>query len=35
MGSMLDLLCVVLTVCFFALAVALTRGCEALEKEEE
>lgn len=32
---MLDLLCVALTVGFFALAVALARGCEALEKEEE
>ncbi len=32
---MLDLICVALTLIFFALAVALTRGCEALEKEEE
>jgi len=32
---MLDLLCVVLTVLFFAVAALLARGCEALESEEE
>ena len=32
---MFDLLCVVGTLLFFAVAVALVRGCEALEKEED
>jgi hypothetical protein len=32
---MLDLLCVGLTVLFFAVAVLFVRGCQALEKEED
>ncbi len=32
---MLDLLAIVLTVLFFALAAAFARGCEGLEHEEE
>ncbi len=32
---MLDLFCLILTLIFFAVAVALARGCEALEKEED
>ncbi len=32
---MMDLLCVALIVGFFVLALALARGCEALEKEED
>jgi hypothetical protein len=32
---MLDLLCVGLTILFFAVAVLLVRGCEALEGEED
>ena len=30
---MLDLLCIVVTLVFFAVAAAFARGCEALEKE--
>lgn len=32
---MLDLLCLGLTVLFFAVAALFVRGCEALEREEE
>jgi hypothetical protein len=32
---MFDLLCVGLTVLFFAVAVLFARGCESLEKEED
>lgn len=31
---MLDLICIVVTVAFFAVGVALARACESLEKEE-
>ena len=30
---MFDLVCVAITLLFFAVAVAFVRGCEALEKE--
>jgi hypothetical protein len=33
--AMLDLLAVVLTVVFFAVAAAFTRGCEKLERERD
>jgi hypothetical protein len=32
---MFDLLCLVLIVLFFVAAAAFTRGCEALEQEED
>jgi hypothetical protein len=32
---MFDLLCLVLTVLFFLVAAAFTRGCEALEREKD
>jgi hypothetical protein len=32
---MFDLLCVVITLLFFAVAVAYVRGCEALEREDD
>ena len=32
---MFDVLCVGITLLFFAVAVAFVRGCEALEKEED
>jgi hypothetical protein len=32
---MLDLLCVGLTLLFFAIAALLVRGCEALEREKD
>ncbi len=32
---MFDLLCVGLVILFFAVALLLARGCEALEKEED
>jgi len=32
---MFDLLCVGITLLFFAVAAAFVRGCEALEKEED
>jgi len=32
---MFDVICVALTLVFFAVALALARGCEALEKEEQ
>ena len=32
---MLDLLCIIVTLLFFAAGAALTRGCEALSREEQ
>jgi len=32
---MLDLLCVALVIAFFAIAAALARGCETLEREDD
>ena len=32
---MFDLLCVAITLLFFAVAVAYVRGCEALEREDD
>lgn len=32
---MLDLICVALTLAFFAVAAAFVRGCEALEREAD
>jgi len=32
---MLDLICIAATMAFFAVAAALTRACETLEKEED
>ena len=32
---MFDLICVVLTLLFFAVALLFVRGCEALEREED
>ena len=33
--TMLDVLCLALTLLFFGVAVALVRGCAALEQEEQ
>jgi hypothetical protein len=33
--AMFDLLAIVLTVLFFAVAAAFTRGCEKLEREKD
>jgi len=32
---MFDIVCVAVTLVFFAVAVAFVRGCEALEREED
>jgi hypothetical protein len=34
-NTMLDILCIVITISFFVLAAAFTYGCERLEKEEK